>query len=75
MKTVTIALKEETYEAGQNYARKHRLSLNTLLRRLLEQVLHTKPRPISWERFFAAADRVGGCSAGPKWRREDLYRV
>ena len=58
MKTVTIALKEDTYEAGQSYARQHHVSLDTLLLRLLEQTVHKRTQAISWKRFFAAADRA-----------------
>lgn len=75
MKTLTIALKEDTYEEGQAYARQNRISLDRLLRKLLEETLRKAPVGSSCEKFFAAADRAGGCSDGRKWHREDLYRV
>ena len=37
MKNITLALDEETIEAGREYAKRHDTTLNSLVRKLLRQ--------------------------------------
>jgi hypothetical protein len=73
MKNITLALDEKTIKAGREYARKHNLTLNSLIRKLLQQTVSQGSR--NWiDECFALMDKaeVGGIR---KWKREDLYRV
>ncbi|MBN1675912.1 MAG: hypothetical protein JXR37_33015 [Kiritimatiellae bacterium] len=73
MKNVTIAIDEKTLAAGREYARKHRTSLNKLIRQLLERTVLPQ-RSESWvEEFFRLADQAEGDSRGKRWTREDVY--
>jgi hypothetical protein len=74
MPNVTISLDEKLITAGQRYAEAHHTSLNTLVRKLLEQTVETQSK--DWlEEFFSLMDRAEGNSQGQRWRREDLYDV
>lgn len=75
MKNVTIALDEKILDAGRDYAREHRTSLNSLIRQLLERTVLRQTNESGWNEFFALADKAGGDSRGWKWNREDLYDV
>jgi hypothetical protein len=73
MRNITLALDEETIKAGREYARKHNLTLNSLIRKLLQQTVSKASR--NWiEECFALMDKaeVGRIKT---WKREDLYRV
>ena len=72
MPNVTIAMDEETLKAGRDYARKHKTSLNALLRKLLRNA--TVERSSEWiEECFDLMDKAGGRSKGRRWSREELY--
>ncbi|MFH0725415.1 MAG: DUF6364 family protein [Pseudomonadota bacterium] len=74
MPNVTISLDEKLIKAGRRYAEAHHTSLNTLVRKLLEQTVETQSK--DWlEEFFSLMDRAEGNSEGQRWRREDLYDV
>jgi hypothetical protein len=73
MKNITIAIDEETMNAGRSYAQAHRTSLNALIRQLLAGAV--KPAQTAWtDTLFQLADRASGNSQGQRWHREDLYR-
>lgn len=74
MKNITLAMDEKTIKLGREYARKHNLTLNSLIRSLLEQT--ARRTPSHWlEESFALMDEANAKSRGRKWKREDLYRV
>jgi ribonuclease D len=74
MKNITLAVDEELLKAGREYARKHRTTLNALVRRLLAQTVSSGRR--DWlDECFAVMDRSGADSKGARWDREDLYNV
>ena len=74
MKNITLSLDEPTLEAGRNYAKRHDMSLNALIRKLLRQ--HTVRSSAQWlTEALELMDRAGANSNGKKWKREDLYRV
>jgi len=74
MKNITLAIDEDTLKLGRDYARKHRVSLNVLIRRLLEQTI--KASSSQWlDDTFSLIDAKKVTSDGKKWKREDLYRA
>jgi hypothetical protein len=74
MKNITLALDEKTIKAGREYARKHNLTLNSLIRRLLQQTVTQGSR--NWiDECFALMDKANVGGIKRTWKREDLYRV
>jgi len=74
MKNITIALDEDTIKAGREYARKHNLTLNSLVRRLLQQTVYKESK--NWiEESFSLMDKANSTSIKKTWKREDLYRA
>jgi len=73
MRNITLSIDDEVLEAGRAYAREHRVSFNTLVRRLIEQaVVPDKP---GWLLdTFNLMDALDVASDGP-WTRDELYRV
>jgi len=72
MKNITLALDEETLEAGRAYAQRHQITLNALVRDLLAKtVLADKQAAI--REMFRLMDAHPGKSSGKGWTREDLY--
>ena len=65
---------EKVLKAGRDYARKHNVSFNVLVRRLVEQtVLSTKDQWL--DDTFSLMDKVQVSSENVTWTREELYRV
>ena len=65
---------EKVLKAGREYARKHNVSFNVLVRRLVEQtVLSTKDQWL--DDTFSLMDTLKVSSENLTWTREDLYRV
>jgi hypothetical protein len=74
MSNVTISIDKHLLEAGREYARRHRTSLNNLIRKWIEE--NTGKQRTAWfEEYCALADKARGNSRGKKWKREDLYDV
>jgi hypothetical protein len=74
MPNITISLNKELIKAGRSYAECHQTSLNTLIRKLLEQTVI--PQTKDWlDECFSLMDRAQGDSEGKPWQREDLYDV
>ncbi len=74
MKNITLSLNEDILNAGRSYAKKHNVSFNALIRRLLEQAV-VKSSPSWVEESFKLMDKAKVNSGGKKWTREELYRV
>ena len=74
MKNVTIAIDEETLEAGREYARAHHTTLNGMIRELLRRTVINDSRATWADEFLELAETAGGDSKGKKWKREDLHR-
>lgn len=74
MKNITLSMDEKVLRAGREYARRHNISFNVLVRRLVEQaVLSTKD---SWlDDTFSLMDTLHVSSKNVTWTREELYRV
>ncbi len=74
MKNVTIALDNPIYEAGRLYAREHHISLNGLIRSLLQQTVMRESGKGACDQFFSVANKAHGNSGGKRWAREELHR-
>lgn len=74
MPNITISLEEDLLKSGRRYAERHRLSINALIRKLLEQAIGSDSN--DWmEDCFRVMDAVKANSEGRTWKREDLYDV
>ena len=74
MKNITLSLNEDILNAGRSYAKKHNISFNALIRRLLEQTVVKSSTP--WiEESFELMDKAKVSSSGRKWTKKELYRV
>ena len=74
MRNITLALDEKTIRAGRAYARRHNMTLNSLVRKLLRQA--TVKESKDWiEECFTLMDKAHARPVPGKWRREDLYRA
>ena len=74
MKNITLSIDEKLLKESREYAKKHNISLNALIRSLLKQTVSNSST--RWlEELFKLMDAAKGNSGGMKWRREDLYRV
>ena len=73
MKNITLALDEKIIQKGRRYASKHNLTLNSLVRKLLEQTVEEDSQ--NWlEECFQLMDKVKVPRGARKWKREGLYR-
>jgi ribonuclease D len=74
MKNITLALDEKIIKAGREYARKHNMTLNSLVRKLLNQTIQNNSN--DWiEECFSLMNKVEITSTVKKWKRQDLHRV
>ena len=72
MKNITLALDEETLEAGRAYARRHQTTLNALVRELLMKSV-VADRQAAVREMFRLMDAHPGHSQGQRWTRDELY--
>ncbi len=72
MKNITLALDEETLEAGRSYAQRHQTTLNALVRELLVKTV-VADREAAVREMFRLMDVHPGDSGGRRWTREELY--
>lgn len=74
MKNITLSIDDELLQKGREYAREHNISLNVLVRRLLEQAVVRKES--RWlDDMFDLMDKANVSSKGKRWTRDELYRV
>ena len=74
MKKITLSIDEALLRAGREYARKHNISFNVLVRQLIEQTVVRKEA--RWlEYTFSLMDKADVQSGDEQWAREDLYRT
>jgi hypothetical protein len=74
MKNITLSIDEKVIKAGREYARRHNISFNALVRRLIEQEVLSKSA--QWlEDTFALMDTLTISPNHESWTREELYRV
>lgn len=72
MKNLTLAIDEETLEAGRAYAQRHQITLNALVRDLLTRTVMADRKAATVE-MFRLMDEHPGSSKGKRWTRDDLY--
>jgi hypothetical protein len=73
MPNITLSMDEQTLEASRRYAQEHGLSLNALVRRLLQQTVQRSST--SWvDECFAQMDRAAANSGGQRWSRDELHQ-
>ena len=72
MKSITLALDEDTLVAGRAYAKRHQTTLNTLVRDLLARTVRAD-REASVREMFRLMDAHPGRSKGRRWRRAGLH--
>lgn len=72
MKNITLAIDEQTLEAGRAYAERHNTTLNALVRELLARTVHVD-RAAAVEELFRLMDSASGHSRSERWTRDDLY--
>jgi hypothetical protein len=71
MPNVTLAIDEDLLARGREYAKQRDMSLNALVRELLDR---TTRHNENWlEDMFALADQHPIDSGGVTWNREELY--
>ena len=72
VKNITLALEEETLDAGRAYAQRHQTTLNTLIRDLLVKTV-VADRHAAVREMFRLMDTHPGNSRSQRWTREELY--
>jgi hypothetical protein len=72
MKNITLAIDDETLEAGRSYASRHKTTLNSLVRELLVRTVVGDRQALATE-MFRLMDAHPGNSDGKRWTREELY--
>lgn len=71
VRNVTLSMDEELIEKGREYARRHGISFNALIRDLLKRRITQES---DWvEESFRAMDAAGGRSRGRRINRDELY--
>jgi hypothetical protein len=74
LKNITPSIDEDTLKAGRDYAKKQKMSLNSLIRKLLKQ--NVTGASIQWlNECFELMDRARANTGGKSWSRADLHRV
>ena len=72
MKNITLAIDEETLDAGRSYAQRHQTTLNALVRDLLVRTV-LADREAAVREMFRLMDSHPGNSHGQRWTREELH--
>jgi hypothetical protein len=73
MRNITLAIDEETLSLGREYAKRHNMSFNALVRKSLEKTVKHSSK--DWlDEMFKDMDKENANSKGEKWTREELYR-
>jgi hypothetical protein len=73
MRNITLAIDEETLGLGREYAKRHNMSFNALVRASLEKTVRHSSEDWLGE-MFKDMDRENVNSKGKKWTRDELYR-
>ncbi len=74
MKNITLSMDEDLLAKGRHYAKNHNLTLNSLVRLLLQRTVESESK--NWtQECFEKMDSAGGHSGGRTWSRDDLYDV
>ena len=74
MKNITLSMDENLVKTGREYARRHNVSFNVMVRKLIEQTVKA-PLEKWLDDTFLLMDKLDVSSEGETWTREDLHRV
>lgn len=72
VKNITLALDEDTLDAGRAYAQRHDTTLNALVRELLVKTV-VADREAAVREMFRLMDAHPGKTKGKRWTRDELY--
>ncbi len=72
MRNLTLSIDERTLEAARRHAKARGISLNALVRELLEQMAGSGGVS-RLDQSFALAKELRISSTGKRWSREELY--
>ena len=72
-RNLTLSIETQLLELARRFARSKNISLNGLIRALLEQAVVPQSKPEWIEDFIETCKEVQGDSGGRKWSREDLH--
>lgn len=72
VKNITLALDEDTLDAGRAYAQRHDTTLNALVRELLVKTV-VADREAAVREMFRLMDAHPGQAKGRRWTRDELY--
>jgi hypothetical protein len=72
VKNITLAIDEQTLDAGRSYAQRHQTTLNALVRELLVKTV-LADREAAVREMFRLMDAHPGNSRGQRRTREELY--
>ena len=73
MKNVTLAVEDNLLEDSREYAQRHHMTLNALIRNILQREVGAQARTHWADNFLELTRKAGGNSRGWKWNREELY--
>lgn len=71
MRNVTLTMDDELIERGREYAQRHGMSFNALIRDLLKRRIMQETDWVG--QSFRAMDAAGGHSGGQPFSRDELY--
>jgi hypothetical protein len=72
MKYITLPIDEKILALGMKYAKKHNISFNALVIKLLRQTIQSENK--NWfEKFFKIMDKLKSSSNGRKWTRDEIH--
>ena len=72
MKNITLALDEDTLDAGRAYAQRHDTTLNALVRDLLVKTV-VADREAAVREMFRLMDQHTAKTGRRRWTRDELY--
>jgi len=74
MKNVTLSIDDDILKIGREYARRHNISFNAMVRQLIEQTVKSSSDKWLYD-TFSLMDKLNVSSEGESWTRDELYRV
>lgn len=72
MRNITLSFPDDLIEKGRNYARKHDMSLNALVRDAFRRMVESEMEDPTAD-IFEALERASGRSDGRRWTRDEIY--
>ncbi len=73
MPNITLSIDEKTLKASREYAKRHNISLNSLVRQMLAQRVASGGSSKWLEECFSKMDAAAGDSNGQTWSRDEIH--